>query len=59
MITVSNEISANLSANEAILDDNSPESAAWCPNITTRAPPRIQVKNHVYKYIQEPQTKHN
>ena len=49
MITVSNEITANLSVNEAILDDNSPESAAWCPNIASRTPPRIQVKNqHVY-----------
>ena len=42
MITISNAIAANLSVQQAILDDNSLANEAWCPNTTTT--PRIQVK---------------
>jgi hypothetical protein len=43
MITVSSQIPANLSANEAILNDKSPDNASWCPDITTGTQPKIQV----------------
>jgi hypothetical protein len=44
MITVSNDIAADFSVEQAILNGNTPENLTWCPNATTGIQPRIQVK---------------
>ncbi|CAB3993328.1 Hypothetical predicted protein [Paramuricea clavata] len=43
MITVSNDIAADFSVEQAILNGNTPENLTWCPNTTTGIQPRIQV----------------